>query len=42
MIENGLKIDMNKKEKLKGVKWRERVKRHIRVEVRQRRKESGW
>ena len=47
MIENGLTIDMDRREirigdKSKGVKWREGVKGHMRIKLRQRKKERGW
>ena len=45
MTENGMTIDMNRKEIRLGeksgvVKWREGVKGHMRKEVRERRKEG--
>ena len=47
MIENELTIDTNRREvrlgeNSKGLRWREGVKGHLRIDMRQRRKERGW
>ena len=42
MIENGLMIEIRLGENSNGVKRREGVKGHMRIEMRQRKKERGW